>query len=149
MPVARIGETVLNQYRIEAFIARTPLGELYRVVETRSDRSYAFTLLPKTISENIEALKELEAEWPNLRGISGPNLIPYLGIFQTPTLAFVLEDWVDGPTLKDILERGPVHVEESLIHLKALCSALETLHQRGYLHLNLAPELIHINKQGE
>src|SRR5687768_14965411 len=110
MTAALLGKTLLNQYRIEEFIAQTPLGELYRATDLRSNKPFALTLLPKSISENIEALKELETEFGTLRGISHPNITPYLGIFQTPTLAFLLEDWTDGPSLHEILEKEPVNV---------------------------------------
>ncbi len=149
MPPAFIGQTLLNQYHVEAFIAQTPIGELYRATDSRTNRSLALTLLPKTISDNTEALKELETTSSKLRGILHPNLVPYLGLFKTPTDAFLLEEWVDGPSLKSILARAPLSVDEVSVYLKALCNALEALHKNNYLHLNLAPELIHINKQGE
>jgi len=148
MASALIGKTILNQYRIEEFIAQTPLGELYRATDTRTNRPYALTVLPKTISEKIEAIKELEAESSRLRGITNPNITPYLGVFQTPTLAFILEEWIDGPSLVNVIDQAPVSVNEALIYIKALCNALEALYKKNYLHLNLAPELIRINKQG-
>ncbi len=149
MASALLGKTLLNQYRIEEFIAQTPLGELYRATDTRTNKPYALSLLPKTISEKIETLKEIEGESSKLRGVTHPNITPYLGVFQTPTLAFVLEEWIDGPSLHDVLDKAPVTVNEALIYIKALCNALEALHKKNYLHLNLAPELIQINKQGD
>ena len=86
------GQTFLNQYHVEEFIVLTPLGELYRATDTRNNKPLAFTLLPKTISENTEILKSLEADSVKLRSISHPNLVPYLGLYQTPTLAFMLEE---------------------------------------------------------
>jgi len=142
------GQTFLNQYHVEEFVALTPPGELYRATDTRSNKSLALTLLPKEIYGNAEALKSLETESAKLRSISHPNLVPYLGLHQTPTLAFLLEDWIDGPSLNNVLEKAPLTVNELLVYTKALCSALEALHKKNYLHLNLAPELIHINKQG-
>jgi len=149
MPSSLSGQTLLNQYHVEEFIAHTPLGELYRATDTRNNKSRALTILPKKISENAEALKSLDAETAKLRGISNLNLVPYLGLHQTPTLAFLLEEWIDGPTLNEVFENAPLTINEILIYLKAVCSALETLHKQNYLHLNLAPELIHVNKQGE
>jgi serine/threonine protein kinase len=143
------GQTILNQYHIEEFIALTPLGELYRATDTRSNKPLALTLLPKIISENAEAFKELEAESAKLRSVSQTNIAQYLGIFQTPTDAFLLEDWVDGPSLREALNRAPVSIHETLIYTKSICNALEALHKQNYLHLNLAPELIHINQRGE
>ncbi|MBL8102358.1 MAG: serine/threonine-protein kinase [Anaerolineales bacterium] len=144
-----VGKTFLNQYHVEEFVAHTPLGELYRATDERSHRPLRLTLLPKSLSDNIEALKALEAESKKLHVISHPNLIKLLGLYQTPTLAFLLEEWVDGPSLQAILENTPVGVDEALVYARALCSALEALHKQGYLHLNLAPELIRIDKKGE
>lgn len=143
------GKTLLNQYHVEEFITLTPLGELYRATDERSGRSLALTLLAKNISENPEAIKELEAGAARLQALSHPNLAKYLGLFQTPTLAFLLEEWVDGPSLRSVLEKAPVGVNEALTYAKAVCNALGALHKQNYLHLNLAPELIHINQHGE
>lgn len=143
------GQTFLNQYHVEAFIALTPIGELHHATDTRNNKPLALTLLPKTISENAEALKSLEVESAKLRGISHPNLVPYLGLHQTPRLAFLLEEWIDGPSLSEILKYEPPSVREALIFAKAICAALEALHKNNYLHLNLAPELIHVNQRGE
>jgi TolB protein len=149
MPSALIGKILLNQYRVEKYIALTPLGELYRATDTRNNKALAFTLLPKSISENIDALKELESTSSKLRNIYNSNIVPYFGLFQTPTLAFLLEEWIDGPSLRNILEKSPISVNEALIYIKAVSSALEALHRQNFLHLNLAPEFIHINKAGE
>ena len=149
MPSLLPGQTFLNQYHVEEFVALTPLGEFYRATDTRTNKPLALTLLPKTVYESAEALKTLDAQSAKLRGISHPNLVPYLGLYQTPTLAFLLEEWIDGPSLNEVLGNAPLTVNELLIYIKALCSALEALHKLNYLHLNLAPELIHVNKQGE
>jgi Tol biopolymer transport system component len=149
MPSLSSSQTLLNQYHVEGFVTLTPLGELYRATDTRTNRSLALTLLPKTISENAEVLKNLDAESAKLRGISHSNLVPYLGLYQTPTLAFLLEEWIDGPSLNEVLGKAPLTVNEILLYIKAICSALEALHKQGYLHLNLAPELIHVNNQGQ
>jgi Tol biopolymer transport system component len=148
MPKSFLGQTLLSQYTVDEFITHTPLGEMYRATDLRSNQPLALTFLPKSISEDPEILIELESASKSLRAISHPNLTPYLGVYQTPTSAFVLEDWIDGPSLKKILDKAPVSVKESLIYAKAICSGLEVLHQHQYLHLNLAPELIRISKQG-
>ncbi|MBK9210984.1 MAG: protein kinase [Anaerolineales bacterium] len=91
----------------------------------------------------------MEAESARLRAISHPNIVPYLGLHQTPTTAFLLEEWINGPSLTEILNRKPISAVEALVYTKAICSALEALHKQNYLHLHIAPELIHINKRGE
>jgi Tol biopolymer transport system component/serine/threonine protein kinase len=144
-----VGQTILTQYRVEKFIAQTTLGEYYRVTDTLRNKPFGITFLPKSISNDAEALKRIETDSNRLRAITHPNLVPYIGFFQTAKHAFLLEDWIDGPSLRDILEYAPVTINEALVFLKALCSGLNALHKQGYLHLGLTPEMIHINKRGE
>jgi serine/threonine protein kinase len=149
MPPSLIGKTLLNRYRIEEFVTLTPLGELHRVTDERTNQPLALTLLSKAVAENIEAVKELEAKSGTLQSVSHPNVNKYLGLFQTPTLAFLLEEWVDGPSLQDVLEHAPLSAQEAVTFVKAICNALDALHKGRHLHLNLAPELIRINGRGE
>ncbi len=149
MPSGLIGQSLLNQYRTEQFISTTPYGDLYRATDTRSNKTFALTQLPKNIADNGEAIKELEATASKLRNITIPNSAVYYGVIQTPQYAFLLEDWIDGPTLRDVISKSPVIVNEALVYIKAICNSLEALHKQNLLHLNLIPEFIHINKQGE
>ena len=149
MPSSVTIKTLLNQYRIEEFIALTPLGDLYRAIDERSGKSVALTILPKSVTENPEALKVLENQSARLQSISHPNLNKYIGLQKTPNQSFLLEEWVDGPSLKNICERGRLNAEETLLIAKAVCDGLEALHKQNLVHLHLAPEYVRINKRGE
>ncbi len=142
-------KTQINQYHIEEFIGNTPLGELYRATDERSNRFFAVTILLKTPAENSEAIKELEANSIRLQSISHPNLNKYLGIQKSPAFTFFVEEWVDGPPLKEIRARGKPGAEEALFITKSVCNGLDALHKQNLPHLHLSPELIRINKRGE
>jgi Tol biopolymer transport system component len=149
MPSQLTGKTLLLQYHIEEYITATPLGEQYRAVDERTNKSLSLILLDKKISDDADALKELEAKSKKLQNIQHPNLAKYFGLYQTPTSAFFLEEWVDGPSLTNILEQKQLSAEETLIYTKALCNVLHALHQQKFLHLNLSPEFVKINQKGE
>ncbi|MEN9562746.1 MAG: Serine/threonine-protein kinase PrkC [Chloroflexota bacterium] len=149
MPTPVTIKTLLNQYRIEEFIALTPLGDLYRATEERSQKAIALTILPPSITGNSEELKAIESNSIRLQGISHPNLNPFHGLHKTSTHTFFVEDWVDGPSLKTVRERGRLAAEETLFIAKSIGGGLEALHKQNLLHLHLAPELIRINQRGE
>ena len=149
MPPTLVGQTLLSQYRVDEFIALTPIGELYRAWDMWHNRHLGLTILPQEIADNAEALKELEAKSSALRKIGHPNLVTYLGLYQTAKNAFLLESWVDGPSLRDVFAHVPLATTEIITYTKALCNALEHLHKQGLIHLALAPEMIHINQHGE
>ncbi|MCC6259408.1 MAG: serine/threonine-protein kinase [Anaerolineales bacterium] len=144
-----VGQILLNQYRVDEHIRSTPFGDLYRATDTRNNKYLGLTQLPKSASNNSEVIKELENIAGQLRNMTIPNVAAYHGVFQTPQHAFLLEDWIDGPTLRDVLNKNPVTVQEALIFTKALCNILESLHKRNFLYLNLIPEFVHVNQQGE
>lgn len=141
--------TLLNQYRVEAFVTVTPLGELYRVTDERSNKYFALTILSKSLADNTEAVKELEGNSSRLQGISHLNLNKYLGVTRNTNNVFLLEEWVDGPSLKDIRSRGRLSADEALFIAKGIGGALETLHKHNFIHLHLAPELVRLNQRGE
>jgi Tol biopolymer transport system component len=142
-------QSLLHPYRIEEFITLTPLGELYRVLDERKGRYYALTLLPQALTADIESFKELESNSGRLQAIPHPNLNKFLGLFHTPEAAFLLEDWVDGPSLKTLHEHSRLSAEEALVYAKVVSDGLDALHKQNFLHLHLAPELIRINQRGE
>ena len=149
MPPTLVGQTLLSQYRVDEFIALTPIGELYRAWDMWHNLYLGLTILPKEIADNTEALKELEAKSSALRKINHPNLVSYLGLYQTANDAFLLESWIDGPSLRDVFAQAPLDINEIIIYTKALCNALEHLHKQGLIHLALAPEIVRINHRGE
>ncbi|NWF64227.1 MAG: protein kinase, partial [Chloroflexi bacterium] len=142
-------KTPLNQFRIEEFIALTPFGELYRASDERTNRPVALTVLPKAIAENPETLRGYEANSVRFQNLSHPNLNKLLGLQKTPTQAFLLEEWIDGPSLKTIQSRGRLNESEAVFLAKSICAGLEALHKQNRLHAHLAPELIRLNQRGE
>lgn len=142
-------KTLLNQYRIEEFITLTPFGDLYHAIDERNGKSVALTILSKSIASDPETLKELEVNTARLQNLHHPNLNKHLGLHKTPDQAFLLEEWVDGPSLKDLRGKGRLGANEILFIAKSVCAGLEALHKQHLLHLHLAPELIRINKRGE
>ena len=122
MPPQVAPKTLLNQYRIEEFISLTPLGELYRAIDERSNKSVALTVLSKDVSDKPENIKDFEANASRLLTITHPNLNKHIGLGKTSERTFLVEEWVDGPSVRDILEQGRVSAEESLFVAKSVCS---------------------------
>ena len=147
MSAAITGKTLLNQYRVEAYIASTPLGELHRALDERYGKYVAITVLQKSLSE--DALKELEDKAASLQAITHSNIAKYIGLRKTPEFAFIIEEWIDGPSLSDVIHAAPLRINESLTLVKTIGSALDALHSKNLIHNNLVPELIRINQRGE
>ncbi|GAB4482677.1 MAG: hypothetical protein OHK0031_05390 [Anaerolineales bacterium] len=155
---ALTGKIINGQYRLDACLGGSPLGEQYRAWDLRQEMALGLIFLPPELNTDPEALPRLEAASAAanaaaaLKNIRHPRLIPFLGVFPSPEGIFLLEAWHDGPTLADILRESagrPLSLLETQSCLNALGGALEALHQSGRFHPMLAAELIHINAAGE
>lgn len=140
-----IGQIFFNRYRVDEFIVLTPIGKRFRATDLYKNNPAALTILPQSISNHAGIMKKLQDEF---RGASHPHIAASLGLFQTAQSAFIVEDWIDGPSLRDVIAKSKLEPQEQLVFAKAICEALDGLHKQNLLHLNLCPELIHINRNG-
>src|SRR5262249_13831121 len=61
---------------------------------------------------------------------------------------FLVLELVEGETLADRLERGPIPIDESLRIGKHICEALEAAHEKGVIHRDLKPGNVKIALDG-
>ena len=137
-----IGKTLLSQYRVDAFVAAGGMGAVYRVWDLRRNVPLAMKVLHSELAEDPSVFNDFEREGRALQKLAHPNIVPFYGLFQTMDFAFMLERFVDGPALKDILKRrkgNPLPMEETLIYMKALCAALGYAHANGVVHCDVKP----------
>src|SRR5512136_1792106 len=122
-----VGQTLLQQYRVEDFIASGGMGTVYRVFDLKRNAKLAMKVLHAELAEDESIFKRFEREATALKKLAHPNIVPFYGLFQTDEFAFLLEQYLDGPTFKTVLQkRGgkPLDLEQVLIFLNAVSAAL-------------------------
>lgn len=65
-----------------------------------------------------------------------PNIIGIHSYSQTPS-PYIVMDYVEGSSLEDVLQDGPLPLKEALLITAKLCHALDYVHQRGILHRDI------------
>ncbi len=145
-----IGQMLLDQYRVDAFVASGGMGAVYRVLDLKRNVPLAMKVLHADLADDPSVFKRFEREARALKKLAHPNIVPFYGLFKTSDFAFLLEQYIDGPTLKQVLrQRGaPLPVEEALIYLKALCAALGYAHAHGVVHCDVKPGNVMIDRGG-
>jgi serine/threonine protein kinase len=146
-----IGKTLLSQYRVDNYIASGGMGVVYRVWDLKRNVSLAMKVLHTELAEDPSMFKRFQREGRALQKLAHPNIVPFYGLYQTTDFAFMLEQFVDGPSLKDVLKQTkgkPLPLEEALIYLKALCAALGYAHANGVVHCDVKPGNVIIDHGG-
>ena len=151
MAINLIGKILLNQYRVDAFIASGGTGAVYRVWDLKRNVPLAMKVLHAELAEDPSVFKRFQREARALQKLAHPNIVPFYGLFQTQDIAFLLERFVDGPTLKNILRQSqgkPLSIEETLVYLKALSAAIGYAHANGVVHCDIKPGNVMIDAGG-
>jgi len=139
----------LGAYEITAKLGEGGMGEVWRATDTKLKREVAIKVLPAEFTADPERLARFEREAQLLAQLQHPNIASIYGLEESDgTRALVLE-LVEGPTLAERLEAGPLSLEESLTIARQILEALEEAHEKGIVHRDLKPQNIKAPVEGK
>jgi Tol biopolymer transport system component len=140
--------TRLGAYDILTLIGSGGMGEVYRARDTKLNRDVALKVLPAGFAADPERLARLHREAQVLASLNHPHIAHIYGFEEAnDTRALVLE-LVEGETLADRINRGPIPLPEALPIAKQIAEALEAAHEQGIIHRDLKPANIKVRDNG-
>jgi serine/threonine-protein kinase len=135
--------TQFGRYHVESLLGAGGMGTVYRATDTVLARQVAIKLLPSDLADDPEWVARFRREAQALAALNHPNIGAIYGFerIDGPTgsaFGLVLE-LVEGRTLAEKLEAGPLPVEEALPLAQQIAEALDAAHQQGIVHRDLKP----------
>ena len=120
------------------------MGEVYRATDTKLNRDVAIKVIPEEFSRDASRMARFEREAQVLAALNHPNIAAIYGVEDR---ALVME-LVEGPTLAERIEQGPVPAAEALAIARQIVEALEYAHERNIIHRDLKPANIKVTPNG-
>jgi serine/threonine protein kinase len=136
-----VGEVFANRYRIISVIGQGGMSTVYKAQHTYMDRVVAVKLLhPHLVSDPI-SVQRFQQEAKAAASLSHPNIITVYDFGVTEEgLAFLVMDYLEGPSLGDLLDRtGPVPADEAIDIFRQVLKGLCHAHRKGVVHRDLKP----------
>ena len=146
-----IGSTLLNQFRVETFLAAGGMGSVFKVWDLKRNVYLAMKVLQEDLADDPVVLRRFQREAQTLQKLTHPNIVPFYGLYQDSGYTFLLEAFIDGHTLKDILRAQggkPLEPAEALGYLQPLTSALGYAHKHKLVHCDLKPGNVMVDHSG-
>jgi serine/threonine protein kinase len=137
------GFLLAGRYRIDHFIARGGMGEVYAAHDCVLADKIALKTVTATASGDVEAINALRAEVTLSRKISHPNVCRMhdIGVHvspDAPQLTFLTMEYVDGESLgARLLREGAIPEAEAARMLSGILAGLQAAHDAGVLHRDL------------
>lgn len=131
------------------------LGHGYEFVDLlKTSPTGAVALVYDKIGKQVCVMKQLEPRaeeiYRAIRDINSPFLPSIHRLFVQEGQLIVIEEYIDGRTLADLLAYGELLDEATARHiLEELCLCLRTFHEKNIIHRDLKPSNIMLTKKKE
>ncbi len=143
-----IGKT-LGHYQITIQIGKGGMGEVYQAKDKKLGRDVAIKVLPEEFARDADRVARFQREAKLLASLNHPNIAAIHGLEEAEGINFLVLELVQGETLADQMNRGPIPVEESLKLALQIAEALEAAHEKGVVHRDLKPSNIKVTPDGK
>ena len=137
-------------YEIDHMIGVGGMGEIYKSHEIQTGTAVAIKMLLPEMGENEAALALFRKEASALHYLMHDAIVRYFVFTVEPVLQrpYLAMEFVDGRSLADILDEGPLTLEALLRLMRRVASGLNAAHERGIIHRDVSPDNI-IVPQGD
>src|SRR6201984_3771488 len=146
MPLAE--GTLLGPYKITAPLGTGGMGEVYRAVDTRMDRTVAIKILPQQLSADPIGKQRFEREAKTISRLNHPHICVLHDVGSQDGVSYLVMECVEGETLAKRLEKGPLPLEQVLKYGMQIADALDKAHRSGVVHRDLKPGNIMLTPTG-
>jgi Tol biopolymer transport system component len=139
----------LGNFTLEAQIGKGGMGEVYRAKDQKLGRDVAIKILPEEFAKDADRVARFQREAKLLASLNHPNIAAIHGLEESDGTHFLVLELIEGDTLADRIESGPIPAEESLKLASQIAEALEAAHEKGVIHRDLKPANIKVTPDGK
>lgn len=146
------GDCLDDRFLLVERLGRGGFGDVWRAEELLPDRTPLRTVALKLLQKNAHDAAHWAEEAKLLASFRHPSLVTIYaaGVLSKPeVMPFVAMEILEGRTLADVLsERKRVPWRRVLAWARAVAAALDVIHVRGVIHLDLKPANLFLTHDG-
>ena len=139
----------VGPYQIESLLGEGGMGEVYLAMDTRLSRRVALKLLPPKFTLDPERVRRFEQEARAASALNHPNIVTIYEIgHDVNSTQFMVTEFVEGHTLRQLMNEKPFTLNEALNVAIQVAGALAAAHSAGIVHRDIKPENIMLRADG-
>src|SRR5688572_7733573 len=140
--------TIVGRYQIQSLIGSGGMGDVYKALDATLGRPVALKVLRRELSGDPERLSRFLHEARAASALNHPNILTLHGVGDHDRSRFLASEFVEGESVRQRLERGPLTLREILDIGIQTASALPAAHAASIVHRDIKPDNLMLRPDG-
>ena len=147
-----------GRYEVGEMIGHGGMADVHLGFDTRLSRPVAIKLLRPDLVRDTNFLTRFRREAQSAAGLGHPSIVAIFDSGEDPgvdatgaptTVAFIVMEMVEGQTLRERLDAGPLPPEEAARITESILAALAYSHRMGIVHRDIKPANVMLSTTGD
>ncbi len=140
--------TLFPKLEILELLGTGGMGAVYKARQPGLDRVVALKVLPPEIGGDPAFTQRFAREAQALARLNHPHIVAVYEYGQAGDTSFIVMEYVDGTSLRQLLETAALEPEHALVLVPQICDALQYAHDEGVVHRDIKPGNILLDRKG-
>jgi serine/threonine-protein kinase len=138
----------LSHFRVESKLGEGGMGLVYKAKDETLRRPVALKVLPPSLVGDADRRQRFLREAQAAAAVSHPSIAAIYEVGEDGSDVFIAMEYVEGRTLRTLLEEGPLKVETAVALGREIALGLDRAHASGVIHRDLKPENVMVGPEG-
>lgn len=139
------GTILGNRYSVIRALGQGGMAHVYLAEDLQTNNYVALKIMRDELSDDPEFIRRFATEARAAASLDHPNIVAVLDYGQDDDIRYIVQEYVEGKTLKDLIrEQGALDYHLAIPLMIQISLALEHAHQRGVIHRDMKPQNVMI-----
>ena len=139
-----------GRYRIISRLGQGGMARVFLAQDESLHRQVAIKVLADRHSDDPHFIERFQREARAAARLNHPNIVQVYDQSQTTGMSYIVQEYVEGETLKDLIRReSPIEPRRAITIALQILAALRVAHQQGVIHRDVKPQNILVQPDGK
>jgi eukaryotic-like serine/threonine-protein kinase len=141
------GQRIGDRYTLVARLGGGGMADVWLADDSMLGRRVALKFLHERFAQDEQFVERFRREAQAVAGLQHPNVVGVYDRGETDGRPWIAMEYVEGASLKDLINRG-LTVGEAVEIIRQVLQGTKFSHERGIIHRDLKPQNVLVDREG-